>query len=346
MVDLTTTYLGFRLSSPVLPSASPLTGDLDHLHALVEAGAPAVVLPSLFEEQVEHEAMALLFGLEHGVGIGPESPDGFFPELERYNTGPSSYVELVASAKRELEVPVIASLNGTSTGGWTLYARLIEDAGADAIELNVYLVPTDPDTPGQEVERRYLDLVSTIRQAIGIPLAVKIGPYFSSPANMARRLVDAGADALVLFNRFYQPDVDLETLTIRPNLRLSTPDELRLPLTWIGILYGRVKADLAATTGVHTAQDAVKLILAGANVVMMASALLRHGPTHLRHVRDGVATWLNEREYQSVDQARGSVSQLNCSDPEAFERINYIQTITRYSSDWRTRNTRGIIDVR
>lgn len=332
--DLSTEYLGMRLAHPVVPSASPLTSDLDHLHRLVEAGAPAVVLPSLFEEQIEYESLALHAAIEHGAGSFAEAATGYFPELDDYNTGPTDYLGLIHGAKRELGVPVIASLNGTTPGGWTRYARVLEETGIDALELNVYFVAADPSWSAETVERRYLDVVAAVREAVDVPLAVKIGPFFSSPANMARRLVDAGADGLVLFNRFYQPDIDITELEVVPRLVLSSPDELRLVLRWIAILHGRVSADLAATTGVHTAEEAIKLILAGADVTMMASALLRGGAGRLTDVRDGLAAWLDAGGYRSVDEARGSLSQRKAADPSAFERSSYMRTIVGYTADW------------
>ncbi len=334
--DLTTTYLGLTLAHPVVPSASPATSDLDHLLALEEAGAPAVVLPSLFEEQIEHEAMAIHFGIDFGSESFPEAAGGYFPEMDDYNAGPTDYLSLTHAAKRELEIPVIASLNGTTRGGWTLYSKILEDAGVDALELNIYFVATDIDMTSEAVERQYLELVAEVRRAVGIPIAVKVGPFFSAMAHMARRLVDAGADGLVLFNRFYQPDLDLDALAVVPNLKLSTPDELRLVLRWMAILSGRIDADLAATTGIHTAEEAIKVILAGADVTMMASALLRNGPSHLGTVVEGIRSWLWANEYRSVGQARGSLSQRNVPDPGAFERANYMKSLVSYSSDWLT----------
>ena len=337
MTDLTTNYLGMTLAHPVIPSASPLTGDLDTLHRLVEAGAPAVVLPSLFEEQIEHEAMAVHFGLEFGAESFAEAPGGYFPELDDYNTGPDQYLDLVRAAKRELNVPVIASLNGTTKGGWTLYAKILADAGADALELNIYFVAADPHMTSSEVEHQYLALVEEVRKAIDIPLAVKIGPYFSSLPCMARQLVETGADGLVLFNRFYQPDIDLETLDVVPNLILSTPADLRLPLRWTAILYGRIDCSLAASGGVHTAEEAVKMVLVGSDVTMMAAALLRHGPQHLQTVRDGMAAWFEDHEYTSIEQAKGSLSQQAVPDPAAYARSNYMRTLTSYHSEWPAR---------
>jgi dihydroorotate dehydrogenase (fumarate) len=332
--DLSTRYLGLELAHPIMPSASPLTGDIDHIHALIEAGAPAIVLPSLFEEQIEHNAMAVHHSLELGADGFAETPDGFFPQLDDYNTGPEDYLRLVSQAKSETRVPVIASLNGTTLGGWTLYARLLADEGVDALEINTYQVAANIELSADQVEERYLRLVEAIKDSIDIPLAVKIGPYFSSTAHMARRLVDAGADALVIFNRFYQPDIDTETLEVVPKLVLSDPSELRLVLRWLAILYGRVDGDLAATTGIHTTDEAVKAILAGATVVMMASALLRHGAQRLTDVRDGLAVWLDERGFQSVAQARGSMSHAAVPDPSAFERAGYMQTLTSYVPNW------------
>jgi dihydroorotate dehydrogenase (fumarate) len=334
-VELTTDYLGFRLPHPVMPSASPLTGDIDTLHRLVEAGAPAVVLPSLFEEQVEHDALAVHQGLEFGAGYNAEAPEGYFPELDDYNAGPDDYLELVARAEDELDVPVIASLNGTSPGGWTHYARLLENVGADAIELNIYFMAADPSETSQQVEARCLALVETVKAAVELPVAVKIGPYFSSMAAMARRFEAAGADALVLFNRFYQPDIDLEGLAVSPHLVLSTPHEFRLPLRWIGILADVVAIDLAATTGIHTATEVIKAVLAGASVTMMASALLKRGPVALSEAVNGLQSWLADNGYESVEQARGSMSRRSSPDPDEYERANYMQTLVSYSTDWR-----------
>jgi len=332
-VNLETTYLGMTLTSPLVASASPLGRSLESLHRLEEAGAAAVVLPSLFEEQIEHEGYAVHEALEYGAESFAEAPGGYLPELaEGYNTGPGRYLDLVRTARGGLKIPVIASLNGATLGGWTGYAARLEEAGASALELNVYFIAADPDETGDEVERRYLDLVTAVRESIDIPLAVKIGPYFSSVANMARRLVNAGADGLVLFNRFYQPDIDLEELDVTPNVQLSSSVELRLPLRWIAILKGRVKASLAATTGVHTGEDVLKLLMAGADVTMMASALLENGPGHIGLVRDEMERWLDEHEYESVEQAKGSLSQAGAPDPAAFERSNYMESLITYST--------------
>ncbi len=332
MVDLTTRYLGLDLAGPLVASSSPLTGSVDSLLALEDAGVAAVVLPSLFEEQVEHEAMAVHHGLEFGAGAFAEATGGYLPDMDEYNTGPRLYLDLVQRAKEALSIPVIASLNGTSRGGWTLYGRILEDSGVDALELNAYLVAADPDVSGEAVERQYLELVEGMRRSVDLPLAVKIGPYFSSMANMAKRLADAGADALVLFNRFYQPDIDLEQLAVAPNLRLSHSPEGLIVLRWLAIVRDHLSIDLAATTGVHEADDAVKAILAGADVVMMASGLLRNGPSQAATVLAGLRSWFEDGGYTSVAQARGSLSQRNTPDPAAFERANYLQTLASYSS--------------
>jgi len=331
-MNLATRYLGLDLANPIVPSASPITREVESLERLEEAGAAAVVLPSLFEEQIEHETMAINAALNFGAEISAESTEGYFPEMDDYNTGAGDYLKKLRAAKSALSIPVIASLNGTTHGGWTLYARVLEEAGADALELNIYIVAADIDQAGAEVEAEYLRLVEAVRAAVHIPLAVKIGPFFSSMGNMAMQLTDAGADGLVLFNRFYQPDINLELLSIEPNLVLSTSDEMRLVLRWMAILYGRVGTSLAATTGVHTVEDVVKLILAGADVTMLASALLRYGPELISSLLDGLSGWLDERGYESVNQARGSLSQLSSPDPKAFERANYMRTLVEYSS--------------
>jgi dihydroorotate dehydrogenase (fumarate) len=335
-VDLRTRYLGMTLSNPLVPSASTLSSRIDNLRRLQDAGASAIVMQSLFEEQIEHEEQQIHRMLETGADSNPESLT-HFPELEDYNTGPDEYLRHLEACKRELEIPVIGSLNGASPGGWVRFAKLIQEAGADALELNVYFVAADPDESGWEVERRYLDLVKAVRDVVTIPLAVKVGPHFSSMANMARQLEEAGADGLVLFNRFFQPDIDLETLEVDTTLHLSTSDEVLLPLRWIALLRGRVACSLAATTGVHTVEDVVKLLLAGADVTMMASVLFRNGPEHLATVLDGLRAWLGDHEYASVEQLKGSVSAGNVADPAAFARANYVSMLVNYSSpyDWR-----------
>ncbi len=329
-----TTYLGIELDHPVIPSASPLTGDVDHVHALAAAGAPAVVLPSLFEEQIEHNAMAVHDSLELGAEGFAEVPGGFFPQLDDYNTGTDDYLELIRRVKSEVGIPVIASLNGTSPGGWTRYARILADEGVDALEVNTYSIAANPRLSALDVEDVHLQLVEQIKKEVDIPLAIKIGPYFSSTANMAQKLTDAGADGLVIFNRFYQPDIDIHSLEVVPSLVLSDPGELRLVLRWLAILYGRSNCDLAATTGIHEAPGAIKAILAGATVTMMASALLRHGPSRLAEVRGGLQQWLTDRDFDSVSQARGSMSYNAVPDPSAYERAGYMQTLTSYVPTW------------
>ena len=330
MTDLRTSYLGLRLRSPLIASASPLTGHLDSLLALQQAGAAAVVLPSLFEEEVEDEALNLHDRLETGALSFPEATD-FFPALEFTDIGPQRHVKLTAAAKDALRVPVIASVNGTTPGGWANYARLMQNAGADAIELNLYAVAADPRRSGASVEDGYLEVVDLVRAAVDVPLAVKLSPYLSSTAHFARRVVEAGADGLVLFNRFYQPDVDLETLGVLPRVDLSDSRELRLPLRWLGILRPRLPStSLAATTGVHTGLDAAKALLVGADVAMMTSALLRHGPAHLARVEAELVAWLDERGYDTVDEMRGSVSHHGATDPTGFERANYLRTLASY----------------
>jgi dihydroorotate dehydrogenase (fumarate) len=337
--DLTTTYLGFELPHPVVPSSSPLTGNLDTLEELVAAGAPAVVLPSLFEEQIELQTLSFHFGLEFGSGTNPEAAAGYLPELGEYNTGPHEYLKLVSDAVAKLQVPVIASLNGATAGGWTRYAQMLEDAGASAIELNLYFMAADAEESSAEVEARCLTLVEAVKWVVGIPVAVKISPYFSSMASMAERFASAGADALVLFNRFYQPDIDLDTMKVSPRLILSSPEEARLALRWIAILHGQIELDLAATTGIHDWSDTTKMILAGADVTMMASALLKRGPIALTEAVEGLRRWLDANEYESVAQAKGSMSRLSVPDPDQYERANYMTTLVSYSSDWqRTRS--------
>lgn len=329
-VDLRSRYLGLDLASPIVASASPLTGNLDSLRALEEAGAAAVVLPSLFEEQIEHDQVELHAALEYGAHSFGEALT-YFPEMDDYNTGPDAYLEHLAATKAALSIPVIASLNGISSGGWTRYAELLQQAGADAIELNVYAVETDQYASAASVEERTLRLVTRICSSVTVPVAVKVSPFYTSFANFAVRLADARADGLVLFNRFLQPDIDLETLTVTPELHLSSREELRLPLRWLAILHGRAPLSLAATSGVQTAEDVIKLLLAGADVVMVASQLLRKGPGLLRELTDGLGSWLAEREYASVEQMKGSMSQLACGNPGAFERAQYVRALVGFS---------------
>ena len=326
MTDLSTTYLGLKLRSPLVVSASPISRDLDGIRRLEEAGASAVVLYSLFEEQLRQEEVDLNYHLTAGTESFAESLT-YFPQASEFHTGPEGYLKHIRKAKAAVKIPVIASLNGSTLGGWTKFAAEIERAGADAIECNVYYIPTDPTVSAAHIEQTYLDILQAVKATVTIPVAIKLSPFFSNLSNMAHRLDEAGADALVLFNRFYQPDIDLEELEIRPNVLLSTPQALRLPLTWIGILHGRVKASLAATGGVHAAEDAVKLLMVGANVTMMCSSLIRHGIDHLRQVERELRDWMEAHEYESVAQMQGSMSQLKCSDPGAFERAQYMRAV-------------------
>ena len=327
--DLTTSYLGLSLAGPVVVSASPIGLDIERLLRFEEAGAAAVVLPSLFEEQIDHESYQVHAVMEHGAESFAEALS-YLPEMTSYNTGPERYLGLVHRARRALSVPVIASLNGASPGGWTNYASKLQEAGASAVELNVYFVAADVNETAEQVEQRYLEIVESVKASVSVPLAVKVGPFFSSMANMARRLVEAGADGLVLFNRFYQPDIDLDELEVVPNLQLSDQAEMRLTLRWVAILHNRVKASLAATTGVHDGHDVVKLLLAGADVTMMASALLRHGPGRMRECVDTLHDWLAENEYESVEQMKGSMSWQGAPNPSAFERANYMDALRTF----------------
>jgi dihydroorotate dehydrogenase (fumarate) len=326
MIDLSTDYLGFKLRTPLVASASPLSHELDGIRRLEDVGVSAVVLYSLFEEQISQEDL----NLEHHLSAGTESfaeSLTYFPQSLDYYAGPEEYLSHIVKAKEAVNIPIIASLNGATLGGWTEYARRIEQAGADAIECNIYFIPTDMDTPSAEIENIYLDILREVKLAVHIPVAVKLSPFFSNMANMAKRLDATGADGLVLFNRFYQPDIDLEDLVIRPNVLLSTPQDLRLPLTWIGILYARVKASLAATSGIHHVEDVVKMLLVGASATMMCSVLLREGCDHLQAVERQLEQWMEEHEYESVRQMQGSMSQLRCADPSAFERAQYMRAV-------------------
>lgn len=325
-VDLTTDYLGLRLRSPLVASSGPLTGEIASLRQLDDAGVGAVVLPSLFEEEIVRESLALDDVLRQGTEAFGESVD-YFPELDDYGTGPDRHLALVAEAKAQLSVPVIASLNAISPGGWVHHARLLQEEGADALELNIYTVPTDATRPAADVEGDALALVAEVRRTISVPMAVKVSPYYSSFAHFAHRVEEVGADGLVLFNRFYQPDLDLETLEVEPAIELSRPWELRLPLRWIALLRPSLRCSLAATSGIGSAEGVAKALLVGADVAMMTSALLREGPGLVGRVEQGLRAWMEAHEYDSVRQLRGSVSHAGAEDPQGFERANYMRVL-------------------
>ena len=328
-MNLTTNYLGMLLKNPIVASSSPLSHTLDSIRRLEDAGVAAVVMYSLFEEQIGFDSYYIDYHLTQHIDSYAESIS-YFPDMQSYNVGPDEYVNLIRRAKETVDVPVIGSLNGASVGGWTDYAKLIEDAGADALELNIYYLPTNTRISGTEVETLYLDILLSVRQAISIPVAVKMSPFFSSIPNMASRLTDAGADGLVLFNRFYQPDFDLEKLEVAPRLVLSNSDDLRLPLRWVAILYGRLTSDFAITSGIHTAHDVIKGLMAGARVTMMTSELLQKGVRRVGQVLNELVTWMNEHEYESVMQMIGAMSQKHCTEPAAFERANYMKMLDSY----------------
>lgn len=328
--DLSTEYLGLKLKNPVVIAACPLTESVANLRRLEDAGAAAAVFPSLFEEQIEHEESEIARVHEFTSDRHAEALN-YFPEPEQYRFELDEYLDHIAEAKKAVSIPVIGSLNGVSDGGWIRYAKLIEEAGADALELNIYLIAADVDQPGDAVEKQYLDLVKAVKKSISIPLAVKVGPYFSSPANMAKRLVEAGADGLVLFNRFLQPGIDLEDLTVRTRLVFSTPAELLLPLRWIARIHGRVNASLALTSGIHDAEGMLQALLAGADVGMIASVLYVEGFDQIGQILRGMVEWMEDKEYESVAQMKGSMSLENCPDPSAFARGNYMKTLTSFS---------------
>ena len=329
MIDLSTEYLGWKLRTPLVASSSPLCKDVDNVRRMAEAGVGAVVLQSLFEEQIDAESAQLDRMLSSGVET--YEAQSYFPDMTSYSIGPDGYLEQIGALKKSVQVPIIASLNGVSLGGWVRYAKLMQQAGADALELNLYDIPTDPEMPGSVIEGRYCAIVGEIRSQLRIPLAVKIGPYFSSIPNIVRRLAEAGAGAVVIFNRFYQPDFDLESLALVPTLQLSTQQELLLRLHWAAILYGHIGADIAITGGVHTAEDIVKCMLAGARVAMTTSALLQHGIGHARRLVLDLERWLEEHEYESIRQMQGAMSAKSVSDPSAFERANYMKVLGNYT---------------
>jgi len=328
-MDLSTTYLGLTLRTPLVPSASPLSEDISNIRQMEDAGASAVVLYSLFEEQLRQDTAELNARLEQGTYSYAEALT-YFPEPEEFRLGPEEYLEHIAKAKAAVKIPVIASLNGSSVGGWTDYARRIQQAGADALELNIYNIPTDMELTSLQIEQAYLDILKAVKSAVTIPVAVKVSPFFTNFANMAKRFDDLGANGLVLFNRFYQPDIDLECLEVKPNILLSTPMAMRVPLRWVALLFGKVKASLAATSGIHRASDVLKMLMAGADVTMLCSTLIRHGPKQIGTVERDLVAWMEEHEYHSVAQLKGSLSQKNCPEPSAFERAQYMKAISQF----------------
>jgi dihydroorotate dehydrogenase (fumarate) len=328
-MDLTTTYLGLKLRSPLVVSASPLSEDVGDIKRMEDAGAAAVVLPSLFEEQLRQDRLELHERLESGTESYAEALT-YFPEPDEFTLGPEEYLNHIVAAKQAARIPIIASLNCSSVGGWTEYALQLQQAGADALELNIYFIPTDPNLPGEAVEDTYVNILRAVRAEVTIPVAVKLGPFFSNFANMARRLDAAGANGLVLFNRFYQPDIELESLEIKPNILLSTPMAMRLPMRWIALLYGKLNASLAATSGIHRASDALKMLMVGADVTMLCSTIMRHGIPQIALIENELADWLEDHEYESVAQLKGSLSQKNCADPGAFERALYMKALTSH----------------
>ena len=332
MVDLSTTYLGLQLKNPLVASASPLSKKVESVQKMEEAGISAVVMYSLFEEQIIHESRALDHYLNLGTYTYAEALT-YFPEMEHYNIGPESYLELIGKLKKAVQIPIIGSLNGVSSGGWVEYAHRIQEAGADALELNMYYVATDANQTAADLEKAYVELVRDVRSKIHIPLAVKLSPYFTNLPNLTRHLVDAGANGLVLFNRFIQPDIDIETLDVVPNLQLSTSQELRLPLRWVAILYGRTHADLALTSGVHTSQDIIKSVMAGASVAMVASEFIAHGSGRATTMLTELEDWLQKYEYESIVQMRGNMSQKSVAEPSAFERANYMKALTSFDNN-------------
>ena len=326
MTDLSTTYLGLKLKNPLVASASPLSKKIDKAQKLEEAGISAIVMYSLFEEQIIHESLELDHFLSRGTESFAEALT-YLPDGGMYGVSPEKYLNQVAGLKKALTIPVIGSLNGVSKGGWTSYAKKMQEAGADALELNLYYLVTDPDMKSEEIENAQVELVAEVKSAISIPLAVKLSPFITSIPNFAKRIVEAGADGLVLFNRFYQPDFDLEQLSVVHSLELSTPSEMRLPLRWISILYGKVQTDYALTTGVHTANDVLKAMMAGAKVAMMTSNLLENGSKSVPAILENLQAWMQEKEYESIEQMQGSMSQKNVGEPAAFERANYMKVL-------------------
>jgi dihydroorotate dehydrogenase (fumarate) len=330
-MDLKTSYMGLELRNPLIASSSPLSEDVANIRQMEDAGAAAVVMFSLFEEQIRHEEEAMTHLTSYGAESFPEALS-YFPAVEEFQVGADQYLDLIRRARDAVDIPVIASLNGLSNEGWIDYAKRMEEAGASAIELNVFYIPANIETTGREVEQRYVDIVRHVKGAVAIPVALKLSPFFSAFGNMARRLDDAGADALVLFNRFYQPDFDIDRLEVSLSLELSEPSEIRLPLAWIAMLHGRVRASLAATRGVHSAAEIIKYVMAGADAVMTTSALLKNGIGYAERLLQDMEEWMEARGYASIEQMKGSMSEQNVADPTAFKRGNYVRMLEQYKS--------------
>jgi len=330
-MDLTTRYVGLNLRTPLVPSASPLSNDLDNIKRMEDAGASAVVLHSIFEEQVRSELESVEYYMMYGTDTYPESLT-YFPKPAEFISGPEAYLNEIRRAKEAVRIPILASLNGTALGGWVDYAKQMQQAGADAIELNIYSIPTELDRTAAEIEQTYIDIVRAVKSVVNIPVAVKLSPFFSNMANMAKRLDQTGVNALVLFNRFYQPDISLENLEVQTRINLSTAQDMRLPLRWLAILYGRIKADLAATGGIHSAEDALKMLMVGADVTMLCSVLMSKGLGAIREIETGMSQWLADHDYQSVRQLQGTMSQKYCADPAAFERAQYMRAIMSHKA--------------
>ena len=328
-MDITTTYLGLKLKSPIVCSAGPLSEKISNIREMEDAGAGAVVLYSIFEEQIEHEELELDYHTTSHTESFAEATS-YLPSPFEFKLGPDEYLDHIRKAKAAVNIPIIASLNGKSIGGWTDYAKKMEQAGADALELNIYLLPTDISKTGSEIEKTYIEIVKAVKSTVKIPIAVKMHPFFSSTSYMAAELSKAGADGLVMFNRFYQPDIDLETLEVVPNVILSTPMAMRLPLRWIAMMYGKINADLAATSGIYTAEDVIKMVMAGAKVTQMLSSLLKFGIGHIADITTNLNAWMEEKEYSSIEQMRGSMSYMNVDDPSKFERANYMKVLNSY----------------
>jgi dihydroorotate dehydrogenase (fumarate) len=331
MADLTTTYMGIDLKNPIVPGASPLSKTVEGVKKLEDAGAPAVVLYSVFEEQFRAESDQLDDFLVQGKESFAEALS-YFPSTDEYNLGPQEYLDHIRKCKETVNIPIIASLNGVSAQGWADFAKQMAEAGADGLELNIYYLAANPDLDGASIEKRYLDIVKTVKGNVSVPVSVKLSPFFSSIANMGKQLSDAGADALVLFNRFYQPDINIDSLDVEPKIILSTPHDKHLPMRWIAILYNRISADLASSSGVHSAEDVIQLVMAGAQITQVTSALLKSGPEWISRTVGEIATWMNENGYSSVSDMIGSMSQLKCAEPAAFERANYMKALTGFSA--------------